>query len=317
MLANDFILNTRISGRMSYSSPLRYPGGKGKLAGFFSQLITANGLEGGTYIEPFAGGAGVAMSLLAEGKVGNIVINDIDRPIHAFWQAVLDRPEDMARKIRETAVTVEEWRKQKKIQRAPDANVFDLGFSTFFLNRTNRSGVLDGGPIGGLEQKGTYKIDARYNPERLAGIVEHIGSLSEHIQLYGTDAEDFIRKVLPDQDRDSTLVYLDPPYYQKGAYLYMNYYSHWDHLRLSEAVDECAHHWVVSYDDDPAIRDFYRPYRRREFCLDYSAYERRKGREIMFFSDELEVPDDLLLPGQRDNLSLLEDTRPFVQTTLI
>lgn len=283
---------------MSFKSPLRYPGGKGRLASFFSQLITANGLEGGNYVEPYAGGAGVAISLLLEGKVETIAINDVYRPVHAFWRAVLDHPDEMARLIRETPLTVEEWKKQKKVQKDQGASTLELGFSTFYLNRTNRSGILDGGPIGGLEQTGRFKMDARFNREGLAGRVERISNLSDHILLYDIDAETFIRESLLDYFEDRTLVYLDPPYYRQGRYLYMNYYGHFDHRRISEALDELPHRWVVSYDNVPVIKDFYRPYRRREFCLDYSAYERRKGSEVMFFSDNITLPEELKLPGQ-------------------
>lgn len=290
-------------GRLNYASPLRYPGGKGRLAGFFSQLITANGLEGGNYIEPFAGGAGVGISLLLQDKVRTIAINDVDRPIHSFWRAVLDHPEDMAQLIRETSITVEQWKEQKKVQKKPDATVLQLGFSTFYLNRTNRSGILDGGPIGGLDQKGAYKIDARYNKEELAKRIERIAAFSDRIVLYDIDAEALVRGPILDQFDEKTLIYLDPPYYQKGACLYMNSYEHTDHLRLSQALDKARHHWIVSYDNVPVVRDLYRPYSHREFCLNYSAYEWRKGSEIMFFSKGIELPEDLSLPGQVDSHS--------------
>lgn len=283
---------------MRYNSPLRYPGGKGRLTDFFSQLIENNDLHDGTYIEPFAGGAGVAISLLLRDQVRRIAINDVDRPIYAFWRAVVDHPEEFVQLIHDTPVTVKQWKLQKAVQRDHSANVLEQGFSTFYLNRTNRSGVLDGGPIGGLEQQGPYKIGARYNKAKLAERIERIGKLSGRIDVYGIDAQDFIKDTLPRYDPDNTLVYLDPPYYRQGAYLYMNYYHHQDHLHLSEALDGSIYSWVVSYDDVPVIRDFYRPYRHQEFCLDYSAYEYRKGHEIMFFSGALRLPETILLPGQ-------------------
>ena len=297
---------------MSFVSPLRYPGGKGKLASYFSKIITANGLKGGTYIEPFAGGAGVAISLLLSDIVRKVVINDIDRPIHAFWKAVLNDNDEFVRLIEDTPLTVKEWKLQKKKQIKEDVSLLELGFSTFYLNRTNRSGILDGGPIGGLEQSGEWKINARYNTEDLVRRVKTIGQRAEAINVFNQDAEKFIQNELPNHPAESTLIYFDPPYYQKGAALYMNSYDHWDHSRLSDAITALPLHWVISYDNVPAIRDFYRHYHQHIFLLDYSAYLRRKGSEIMVFSDNLVVPDKHWLPGERTLVN--ENAQTIIET---
>lgn len=69
---------------MDYCSPLRYPGGKGKVADYFKQIFRDNSLYDGVYVEPYAGGASVALSLLFNEYVSKIIINDIDRSIFAF-----------------------------------------------------------------------------------------------------------------------------------------------------------------------------------------------------------------------------------------
>jgi DNA adenine methylase len=123
-------------------SPLRYPGGKAKLFPYFSQLIKKNGLFGADYCEPYAGAAGLAIRLLTGGFVDSIRINDIDQSVYAFWMAALGMTDEFCRKIDRTPITIAEWRKQKDIWKRNDlANTLDLGFATYFLNRTNRSGL--------------------------------------------------------------------------------------------------------------------------------------------------------------------------------
>ena len=68
---------------------------------------------------------------------------------------------------------MKEWEKQKRIYENTRSE-FLLGFATFFLNRTNYSGVITGGPIGGFEQKGQWKIDARFNKKSLIDRIERI-----------------------------------------------------------------------------------------------------------------------------------------------
>jgi DNA adenine methylase len=279
-------------------SPLRYPGGKGKLSDFFVGLVRANDLEGGAYVEAFAGGAAVGVHLLLQGLVSRVVINDLDRSLWAFWKAVLDRTEEFVDATMSTPLTITEWKRQRNLQRDPQSTVFDLGFSTFYLNRTNHSGVLNGGPIGGLGQDGKYKLNARFNRRALVDRVRSIGERSDQIELHNLDAEEFIKCVLPRLPRDDTLVYFDPPYYTKGRNLYMTYYDHEDHRRLSQAIASVPHLWCVSYDDVPEVHAFYRGHKIRRFQLDYSAHCRRKGAEMMVFSDRLRVPGNVRLPSQ-------------------
>lgn len=148
------------------------------MVGYLKRLMEVYDLQGGTYIEPYAGGASVALSLLYEGYARHIKINDKDRSIFAFWHAVLNDTEELCRRIQDTPVTMETWQAQREVQRQKEtADLLILGFSTFFLNRTNRSGILSGGVIGGKEQTGNYLMDARYNNHDL--IVSEVSTLLE------------------------------------------------------------------------------------------------------------------------------------------
>ena len=195
------------------SSPLRYPGGKGKIAPFIKMLIKNTGNQNPVYIEPFAGGAGVAIELLLQDEVDEIVINDYDKAIYSFWRALIHESNRLLDLIEKTPVSIEEWRKQKDIYLNEGHNYsIELAFATFFLNRTNRSGILKAGPIGGFDQKGNYLIDARYNKKELIQRMEKICNQKKRIKVTNKEVISFIDNVIPKYEKG--FVYFDPPYYQ-------------------------------------------------------------------------------------------------------
>lgn len=274
---------------MQFNTPLRYPGGKGRLSQFIIDLIEMNELEDVQYIEPYAGGAGIAITLLYLEYVSHIHLNDIDRSLFAFWQAVLKETDALCKLVRDTPVTIDEWKRQKAIQTASDPSVAELGFSTFFLNRTNRSGIILGGVIGGKNQTGAWKLDARFNRKDLEMRIAKIASYAPRISLYNLDAAAFIKgplAMLP----ASGLVYLDPPYYSKGRLLYQNRYKHDDHAAIAGLVGGIEQRWIVSYDNVPEIRELYGRNRQQTFGLRYSARDRYEGIEVMVFCDGLKTP---------------------------
>jgi DNA adenine methylase len=274
-------------------TPLRYPGGKAKLAQYVKELIKLNSLADGAYVEPYAGGAGLALELLLQEHVSKIYLNDISKPVWSFWESALHQTEALCRLIRDTRITVTTWDKQKAILRKSDArDVLSLGFATFFLNRTNRSGILNGGIIGGRDQTGPWKIDARYNKHELVRRIETIAKLRSAIVVSNLDAFEFVIngvKCWPEK----TLIYLDPPYYVKGRSLYLDCYSHNDHLMIANLVKSAnwKQRWIVSYDDVPQIREIYHECANIRYTLNYSAREARSGSEIMFFSQGLKIPE--------------------------
>lgn len=277
-----------------YVSPLRYPGGKAKLANYIKLLVEKNNLSDGVYVEPYAGGASVALRLLQDEYVSRIHINDLDRAVFGFWHSVLNETEALCRLIRDRRVSQAEWHRQKAVQtHARDVAVplLDLGFSTFFLNRTNRSGIIaSGGMIGGARQTGEWKIDARYNKPELISRIEFIARYRDRISLYNADAIDLLRDVLPTLPK-KTFLYLDPPYYVKGKRrLYANSYEHEDHAEIAKIVTATDYPWVVSYDDTKEIRALYKGRRSRAYGLGYTARDRYEGAEIMFFNDRLRLP---------------------------
>jgi len=275
-------------------SPLRYPGGKSKLARFVAFLCEKNKINNidGHYVEPYAGGASVALYLLLNGYVSEISINDSDRSIYAFWHAVLNKPKKLVRAIEGADINIEMWKKCREAQKNKSrAGLFDLGFSTFFLNRTNISGIIDGGVIGGLKQRGRYKMDCRFNRKELIRRIQKIAEHKERIHLYNLDVLDFVKKVEIESESNSIIYYFDPPYYLKGESLYLNYYDKSDHEQVSRMIQGIKNaRWIVSYDAAEEIKSLYRGYKRIEYSLWHTARIARRGKEVLFFSRNLNVP---------------------------
>lgn len=275
--------------RLVHYTPLRYPGGKGKLAPYIKELMKENRLLDGEYVEAYAGGGAIGLELLFHGYVSRIHINDLSRPVYAFWHSVLNNTDRLCKLIHDTPLTLKAWDRQKRVfQNEGDFDNLILGFATFFLNRTNRSGILNGGVIGGRDQTGPWKIDARFNRNELIYRIESIAKLKRNISLTRMDALKFLKSGLPKWPA-KTLIYLDPPYYERGRDLYYDYYQHEDHQALAEFVigKLVRQRWIVSYDNAPAIREFYRGCQRLTYGLSYSARAAREGNEVIFFSDSL------------------------------
>lgn len=278
---------------MMHYSPLRYPGGKNKLSAFIAKICIDNDING-HYVEPYSGGASVALFLLMEGYVSKITINDKDRSIYAFWHSVLNNTEKLCYLIEQAEFSIEEWRKQKSIQsRKEKADLLELGFSTFYLNRTNRSGIINAGVIGGIRQNGNYLMDCRFNKVDLINRVKKIAKRKKNIRLYNEDAVNLIDKIQKETKDNNTIFYFDPPYYLKASTLYMNHYQYGDHKQVSEKIKNIQNiHWIVSYDNVPEIKELYKEFSKKEYSFKHTAYDSRDGKEILFFSNKLKQPQE-------------------------
>jgi DNA adenine methylase len=281
---------------MSYVyAPLRYPGGKAKLAPFIKAVLEENKLCDGHYVEPYAGGAGVGLSLLLTEYSRHIYLNDISYPLYCLWHAVLNDTEYLARRITDVRVTAATWRRQKSILKSVREHApRDVGFAFLFLNRTNRSGIISGGMIGGNDQAGKWKIHARFGRSELVRRVEAIAEYRDRISIYNMDAIAFmriVRRKLPAK----SFMYLDPPYYAKGSRLYTDYYHHDDHKRIAKYVQtHIDQAWIVTYDNVEEIALLYSDRRSLTYDLNYSANSHRRGTELMLFSDSLKIPEGLI-----------------------
>ncbi|WP_029273317.1 DNA adenine methylase [Flavobacterium sp. KJJ] len=275
-----------------FYSPLRYPGGKNRLSAFLAKICIDNNIHG-HYVEPYAGGASVALFLLLEGYVNKITINDKDRSIYAFWHSVKNNCAELCDLIDKTEITIENWYNQKEIQTQKEvSDLLTLGFSTLFLNRTNRSGIIKGGVIGGIKQDGNYKIDCRFNKEEIKHRIKFIAKYASSIEIYNHDAIDLIDKIQLESINEGTIFYFDPPYYLKADQLYMNHYMDEHHKGVSDKIKAIHNiHWIVSYDDNINIEKLYLNLPTKKYSFNHSAGISKEGREIMFFSEDLKQPD--------------------------
>lgn len=275
---------------MKTSSPLRYPGGKSAMAGLLSQLRRLNGLGDRAVAEPFAGGAGASLTLLYLEETHEIYVNDADPAIHDFWWSLVNRPQPFVEMLSNTRVSMAEWRRQRDVYREYSRiSRLRRGFSAFFLNRCNRSGIIiNGGPIGGTKQKGKWKLDARFNKTDLLRRCKKVAEYHDRIHVSGCDGIEFIKSL----DSESTFFFIDPPYFVKGQTLYLNAVDEEYHRTLStqlKSMSDAA--WVLTYDDCAEIRRLYRDWATiRPFSLRYVAAERRSGKEILITPKWMRLP---------------------------
>lgn len=291
---------------MTNRTPLRYPGGKSVMTPFFIDLMKVNGLNGVSYAEPYAGGAGTAINLLLDGKVEHIFINDANVCIYSFWKYAIEESERFMETIEATPVDLKHWAYYHNLIKTAKKHSFELGFATFFLSRTNRSGILTAGPIGGAteekQEKATYKIDCRYNKSDLISRIYEISRYKQDIEIFNKDAIDFLTS-LPASNLN--LVYLDPPYFNQGKSLYLNYYSSNDHRYLSEYLSKATNfRWVLSYDNVAELRNFYKDFDLYEFQLSYTAQRVKQGSELLTHSTDLIMPSKLIIKRKRNNIIL-------------
>lgn len=278
-----------------FVTPLRYPGGKGKFSHFVKKVFEENDLLDGNYVEPFAGGAGVALDLLYHEYASRIHINDLDPAVFEFWNCAINSTDDLCKKIRDTDVNIDVWKSQKSVlSKLSEHSSLDIAFATFFLNRTNRSGILKAGVIGGQNQAGKWKLDVRYNKNDLISRIEMIGRYRDRISVYNLDALHLLTSIVPKLP-EKTLIYLDPPYYVKGAGLYRNFYNHEDHVMIQRSLVNVKCPWIVSYDDTKEIREIYKEYRQDKYFLSYTVQEKKKGSEIMIYGPNVQTPKNVLV----------------------
>jgi DNA adenine methylase len=263
-------------------SPLRYPGGKSKIYRKVKTLIEKNIMGKKTYIEPFAGGFGVGIGLLCDDVVQDAVLNDLDSHIYHFWFSVLNNTEDILKKITDTPITIDERKKQKAIYKDSSADVLSDGFATFFLNRVNFSGIIKGGPLGGLSQSGAYKLDCRFNKKEIKSKIERIALLKNRISLYNCDVSDLIISRL-DIKKSMAFFNIDPPYVAKGSKLYTNYFKESDHRNLEQVITKHLKGipWIITYDECKLIRDIYKQYLMKEYSIQHNVGNSICGKELV------------------------------------
>lgn len=289
---------------MKLLSPLRYPGGKAGLAPFLSDILELNDIREADYFEPYAGGAGAALALLTSGRVRRILINDADFRIYSFWHTIINNPMWFVDKIMKAKLDLKEWREQREICLSSGNDMKDIGFAAFYMNRCNRSGVLNSGPIGGYEQAGEWRLNARFTKPALIKRVIDISSLREKIEISNLDAVAFLKKRLPSgNSRKKSFVYLDPPYVEKGRRLYLNAYEPDDHGEISKYIaQQKVLPWIMSYDDSELVRYLYKNQQVAFLPIRYSLQKKRTANELIIAPRQVRLPKIMRIGSRRFNL---------------
>ncbi len=274
---------------LGFVSPLRYPGGKTRLTNFLFKAIEENFPENKKVIlvEPYAGGAGASLKLLFLHSVNKIIINDFDKAIFSFWKIAVSDTDFLIDRVKKVNIDIDEWKKQKEIYNNPLSTMKELAFATLFLNRTNRSGIIEGGPIGGFNQLGLWNVKSRFKKDAIIERLEKIKEFKNKIKVRNIDGISLLKRLEKNKTRNNYFVFLDPPYYQKGKFLYLNHYIDKDHERLFKFLEESFLKWVMTYDDVSYTQNLYNKFRKSKFEINHSAFESRKGKEILIFSDNI------------------------------
>ncbi|MBB1069228.1 DNA adenine methylase [Limosilactobacillus sp. RRLNB_1_1] len=287
-------------------SPFRYPGGKTQLYRFVSNLLETNKING-TYVEPFAGGAGVAIRLLYNSKVKKSWINDYDTSIYSVWYYILEKPQELINLIEKVPfdyktghsvnkqVSIDFWKKQHNyyINNKERGKSLSLAFATLFLNRTNRSGIINGGPVGGYEQTNATQIYARFNKQSLIKKIKKIHDYKDRIILTNYDANDLIPILQKELDSKNSFIFFDPPYFKQGSGLYFTSFDAEGHKTLAKKIMNMTNnYWITTYDVDSHIVDYFKNNKKNySYELKYSANNKRRGKasELLFASPNLEI----------------------------
>ncbi len=264
-------------------SPMRYPGGKGFFAHSLAKMIEMNARTR-VYAEPYAGGASAALQLLADQKIDKVLLNDADPRIFAVWKCILQRNDEFVALVKNTEVSMNTWYRCREIATSGVAeDQLDLAFATYFLNRTNRSGiVLGAGPIGGYEQAGNWSLDARYSKETMIDRIKWIGSQAQKINITSMDGLKFIQNCHAVYEKDALFLFVDPPYVAAGSRLYMNGMDEAAHKALAEQFKKMREsRWALTYDDCELIRSLYQEFEITSLSVVYSLQKKRRANEVL------------------------------------
>lgn len=287
-------------------SPLRYPGSKSALAEYLAAVVKENLLVGAHLFETYAGGASVSLSLLKSGLISRATIVELDPLVYSFWKCIKDSPEQLCDKIQCVTASLQTWKSFQKYLEPSVVGKYsalELGFAGLFLNRTSFSGIIGAGPIGGMSQQSAYKVDCRFNKERIIRQIRNLAGLTEGLTVVHSDALRFLKNSRAAILKGHSLVYLDPPYYAQGKRLYRYNYGDKEHAALAKLIVAEKYPWVISYDPHPTIRQLFSGQAMTPIYLSYAVKKSRKADELLISNLTLGEPEYLGLDDSMHSVS--------------
>ena len=240
--------------RVSFSthvSLLRWPGGKSKFVGQLLSYCNPDKME--NFVEPFAGGASVGLSLLLAGKVKELFLNDIDFGVYSLFQLIKDMPEVLIDRIRRFVPTKEAYyrARQRVNENYFGLDMVDAAWNLLIVNRLAFSGITKANCMS--------EPESRWSAHTLIKRIENIHRVNTHIHVSCMDACGLIEEMYW---RPNTTIFIDPPYKIKGKNLYVNYYTDKNHYELSNLLEDLYRgmpgaDMLITYDDCEFIKEIY------------------------------------------------------------
>jgi DNA adenine methylase len=282
-----------------YASPLRYPGGKARMAPWltdtFEALLWPMDVE--IWLEPFGGGAGAALTALASGRVPEAWIVEANPALAAFWTTVMNDGPAMADRVERTVPTLGMFQDSRQtVAAALDGeriDTFKLGLAAFILNRCSRSGMIlpSVGPIGGKAQTGLHTVAARFNAAALADRIRTVHALGDRFKVFAGDGISFLEDLPASGVQDEVFCFVDPPYIGVGNDLYAIGMDDDLHQRLANALNRLTAPWLLTYDAHPQIPQLYPDSQVLEFDIPHTAGSSRVGTEYLVLGPGMGAPE--------------------------
>jgi len=228
-------------------SPFRYPGGKTWLIPYVRQWLGSTNSQNKELIEPFAGGGIVSLTAVAEKRVKQALMVELDEDVAAVWQTLLSNDAQwLGDKI--VAFTVTKSNVESVLAASPSC-LRDRAFAVLLKNRMSHGGILANG--AGLLKHGENGkgLLSRWYPETLRSRIIDIQNYKTKVNFVQGDGFQVLRD---NAHRPDALFFIDPPYTIAGRRLYR--YPDVDHAELFRIASTLQGSFLITYDNADEIR---------------------------------------------------------------
>lgn len=239
----------------SLRSPLRYPGGKNRVAKMLLEHMPPHT----DYREIFAGGAALFFS---KPRVKKNWLNDLHPGLCAFYRAVQKHFDQFAALCRQQDGSLrarfDEWAARRDLMDATgDEMLVERAVQYYFLNRT----VWGGRVVYDPRRKSRLYFSNPSGWSNLEKKLAHLSAISEKLRGVKITCDGY-QKCLAGATAD-TLIYADPPYFRESVghitdRLYDKSFDYDCHRKLAALLKKTKAKVMVSYDDCPEIRELYK-----------------------------------------------------------
>ena len=290
-------------------TPLRYPGGKTWLLDYVKAFARFHKLSSTTIVEPYGGSASISVGLIRSQLVTDATVCERDPLIVAFWNVAIHRNEELIEYLSSLEINMETWyglRRYLDLEKTNLQNELEAAGAFLFFNRTNYSGIIKGGPLGGKKQLSKYKLNCRFNKGRIADKIRSLKALEDKLKIIQIDGLEYMKNHAL-QSPDNVFFYVDPPYYGAGKDLYRFYFTDFDHQQLSAFLTGTEIPWLLSYDDAEFIRNLYQKKSNLPVYTDYQSGHLRRGVKELLISN-------YVIPPASPNVTIDKQTKLMCKT---